>query len=223
MNRHSNKGRRMRLAGGRGAPGLLVVMLGLLLAAPLLAADPDDEVPNWRVYAEAEDVPRIEQALARARVTLEALPANEYGVAERPQVLAFLDAEALPRPAERLHGEWRCRSIQVNAYGLFSYPRFRCRILPDGALLAFNKLSGSQRRSGELFVDAPGRWVFLGGSHVNEDEPRGYTRRGDLEGEGSIESRASDTVGILETLADGRLRMIFDADGESVELYELSR
>lgn len=198
--------------------------LGLIFwtTQPLMAgSDPAARSAQWRAQIDPEDLPRVELAIERARAVLEALPESEYGVKERPQIRALLDAPTLDRPDDRLLGNWRCRSIQIQSLGLFSYPYFRCRILRDGDLLAFNKLSGSQRRSGELFPDGPGRWVFLGGSHVNDDEPRGYSRRSDAGVDGSIDSRASDSVGLLETLADGRLRIVFDANASSVELYEL--
>jgi len=83
-----------------------------------------------------------------------------------------------------------------------------------------SKLSGSQRRSGSLHADGSGMWVFHGGGHVNDDPPRHYSGFVD-----ASESQDSDSVGLLQTLADGRFRMLLDADAdsESFELYVLER
>lgn len=200
-----------------------VAALALFLLNALQPAFAADTDAGWRTHIDPEDLPKVEHALERARVVLEAIPPSEYGVAERPQLRAFLDAATMNRPDERLVGDWRCRSIQINSLGLYSYPYFRCRIQRNGARLAFAKLSGSQRRSGALYADGPGRWVFLGGSHVNDDPPRGYSRLDDGKAAGAGDSRASDSVGVLETLADGRVRIVFDAGDDSVELYEMQR
>ena len=79
----------------------------------------------------------------------------------------------------------------------------------------FTKTSGSQRRHGQIYPFSDNRWVFMGGQSVNEDPLRSYS---------VLESRAADpqvdTVGLVETLQDGRIRIIFDAQDEQVEFYD---
>lgn len=176
------------------------------------------EAAPWRGLIHAEHVPAVDQGNARATAVLEQLSPGDYGFAERDQVAALLDAQSIVRPPGRLLADWRCRSIQVNRYGIFSYRPFRCRIRQVEGEWDFSKLSGSQRRSGSLYADGPGKWIFLGGSHVNDDPPRHYSGLAD-----ATQSQESDSVGILQTLADGRLRMLLDADSESFELYVLER
>jgi len=62
--------------------------------------------------------------------------------------------------------------------------------------------------------------VFLGGRSVNDDPYRAYSGTlSDLDGE----RLQDDSIGLLETLRDGRIRIIFDASEQAVEFYELSR
>jgi len=192
----------------------LAVVAALVLSGALRA----EQVDVWRSLIHAEHLAAVEQAPARAKAVLAQLGSDDYGYTELDQVRALLDAETSARPADRLLGKWRCRSIQINDYGIFSYPPFRCQIRQVEGEWDFRKLSGSQRRSGSLYLDSPGNWVFLGGSHVNDDPPRHYSGF-----EGSIQSQPSDSVGTLQTLADGQLRMLLDADSGSFELYLLER
>lgn len=189
-----------------------------LAAAPLAA----DELIDWRDLARQEDQPRIDAALETARSALQGLSDQAYGLDERPMLLALLDADTRPVNADTLQGNWRCRSLQVDTQlGVFTYRYFRCRIGRDAwSRPIFEKLTGSQRRNGYLYPDQQGGWVFLGARTVNDDPQRQYSAILEDADESDLEH---DSVGVLQQLKDGRLRMIFDASERGVELYELVR
>lgn len=151
------------------------------------------------------------------------LPKDAYGLGDLKQVRELVSGEALPLKRSELAGSWRCRSLQVQNLGVFVYPYFKCRITdgPDG--LRFEKISGSQRRSGLLFPDGDRRFVFLGGQTVNDDPTHPYSALMEgFDGE-DPEATEMDTVGVLQKKAKGRFVMIFDATTEGYELYELVR
>lgn len=187
----------------------------LLCLMPLLACADD----GWRGVMHDAHEASIDAAHQRASGVLAQLPADAYGRGDLPQALALLQAASRKGDHDALLGRWRCRSIQVDRTGVFAYPLFRCQIeLTEDGTLSFTKASGSQRRHGQIYPSADGNWVFLGGQSVNDEPYRAYSATfGGDDGEGL------DSVGLLETLKDGRLRMILDASEERVEFYELSR
>lgn len=195
--------------------GLWVLLVGLGLSAGSARAD-------WRDVALPEDQNRVDAGAQRAREVLDQLAPTAFGLDERPLLRALLDAPAVAVGEARLLGDWRCRSLQVSvSLGVFTYPAFRCRIrLDEHGKPFFEKRSGSQRRSGYLYPNEAGHWVFLGGRTVNEEAQRPYSANTP---EPDAEARSHDSAGVLEALKDGRLRMILDADARGVELYELQR
>lgn len=196
------------------------VALALLFCLASAAADGADE-DGWRMVMHDVHEPMIDRAAERAGAALDSLPDDAYGRADLEAAQALLAAPAKAAEYERLLGDWRCRSLQVDPNGLFAYPAFRCRIeLTEDGTLAFTKTSGSQRRHGQLYPHHDGGWVFLGGRSVNDEPYRFYSAIG---GQSDAESLADDSVGRVEMLADGRVRMVLDADGERAELYELKR
>jgi hypothetical protein len=176
---------------------------------------------DWRDVALPEDQNRIDASAAAATAALDRLGADAFGLDERPLLRALLDAGTQTAEESRLLGDWRCRSLQVSvSLGVFTYPAFRCRIrLDEHGKPYFEKLSGSQRRSGYLYANEDGQWVFLGARTVNDQPQRRYSaNQADAD-----RTREHDSVGTLEALTNGRLRMILDAGDEGVELYELRR
>lgn len=119
-----------------------------------------------------------------------------------------------------LAGEWKVRSLQGTRYGVFPYPWFKARITPRDGRLFFEKLSGSQRRSGWLLpgADAATDWIFLGGASVNEDAQVGYSKA-----DGAPAPRDSDTVARVWGIAEGRVLMLLDVSADSYEVYQLKR
>jgi hypothetical protein len=160
-----------------------------------------------------DPLPYVE--LVNANLAPEAPGREELG-----KVRELTGGEALPVKRSELVGSWRCRSIQASSLGIFAYPFFRCRISESPEGLRFQKVTGSQRRSGYLFEDGGRRFVFLGGQHVNDDPARFYSgMSGDFDGE----DLAMDTAGILQKKGKDRFLMILDAGPEKYELYELVR
>ncbi|GMU44740.1 MAG: hypothetical protein AMXMBFR25_27260 [Lysobacterales bacterium] len=196
---------------------LPAVALALLLPAIAHTADED----GWRAVMHDTHEPMIDHAVERATSALDGLADDTYGRSDQTLARALLAAEPKAVEYEALLGDWRCRSLQVEPNGLFVYPAFHCTIaLTEDGVLIFTKISGSQRRHGQLYPHAAGGWVFLGGRSVNDDPYRSYPF--DSEDTGS-DGFANASVGRVELLKDGRVRMILDADGERAELYELKR
>lgn len=193
-------------------------LLAVLCLAPLAALADD----GWREVMQDAHEASIDAAHERAHRALEHLAPDAYGRSDAPGALALLDAPLRVTDYAALLGNWRCRSTQVDSSnGVFAYPAFRCVVeLTEDGTLVFTKTSGSQRRHGQIYPSGEGRWVFLGGQSVNDEPYRSYSG---LSGDADGEDQALDSVGLVETLKDGRVRMIFDAQAESVEFYELSR
>lgn len=118
-------------------------------------------------------------------------------------------------------GNWRCRSFQANALGLYDYPAFNCLIRAEGEQWIFSKTTGSQRRHGKLYRDGVNRLVFLGGSSVNDD-PHGVYSRADA-GSAAAEPLESDSYGFVIQRGPRHLVMLLDTDGASYEVLELTR
>jgi hypothetical protein len=147
--------------------------------------------------------PEIPRSDADAKATVEELLAEPH----RP-----LDAAALT-------GDWKVRSLQGARYGVFPYPWFKARITRRDGRLFFEKLTGSQRRSGWLLPpeDGTGDWYFVGGASVNEDPQVPYSKAA------GADPRDSDTVGTAWGIAEDRVLMLLDVSDESYEVYQLKR
>ena len=191
-------------------------LLLLVFALPLHAAN-----DGWRETAIDVHEARIDAAHARAASVLQSVGPDAYGREEIPKVRAVLAASTMKRKYDALLGKWRCASTQIGADGVFAYPPFRCEIdLTEDGTLQFAKTSGSQRRHGQLFPFTDHGWVLLGGSTVNDEPIQAYSGTlADTDGE----SMQFDTVGLAETLSDGRIRIILDAEEDRVEIYTLAR
>ena len=100
-----------------------------------------------------------EQALS----VLENLPSDAYGLNEKVMVKKLLTSKNLRITNQELLAYKRVRSIQVSNMGIFSYPYFACRFKRKDGKLFFEKISGSQRKSGYVYDYKPKSKVFLGG------------------------------------------------------------
>ncbi len=191
-------------------------LLLLCVALPLNAAN-----EGWRETAHDFHENRVDEAHSRASAVLDAVGPDAYGREEIPKVQTLLAARTMKRKHEALLGKWRCASTQIGADGIFAYPPFRCEIgITEEGTLQFAKTSGSQRRHGQLFPYTDDGWVLLGGSSVNDDPLRMYSG---VFADSDEETLQFDTVGLAETLADGRIRIILDAHEDRVEIYTLAR
>ena len=120
---------------------------------------------NWREIASETDRERLRDWRTAFTGALGAATrAGHAADIAREGVLLQPDA-ALGGPLP--NGTYRCRVIQLGAKseGLLdyvSYPPFTCRVIQQGTLQSFAKLTGSQRQVGLIFPYDAVRQVFLG-------------------------------------------------------------
>lgn len=193
------------------------LLLPLLLAATCGAAAAED-ARLAQVWPEHQQRLREPQKIVDAVNADPGIPRSD---AEAKAVVEELLAEAhLPLDGKALLGEWRVRSLQGTRYGVFPYPWFKARVTQRDGKLFFEKLTGSQRRSGWLLppADAKGDWYFVGGASVNEDPQVGYSKA-----DGASEARSSDSVGLAWGIAEDRVLMLLDTRGDDYEIYQLKR
>jgi Domain of unknown function (DUF4893) len=179
--------------------------------------------------AQAAD-PRLQQVWPEHQARLgdvSALVAQVNGAKDIPASDADAKAVAeellaepqLPLDAAALKGDWKVRSIQGGRYGIYAYPWFKARVTEREGKLFFEKLTGSQRRSGWLLPpQGQGSWILLGGATVNEDPQVAYSREA-----GAQMAQSSDTVGQVWGIAEGRVLMLLDASADGYEIYQLKR
>ena len=146
-----------------------------------------------------------EQALS----VLEHLPSDAYGLNEKVMVKKLLTSKNLRITNQELLAYKRVRSIQVRNMGIFSYPYFACRFKRKDGKLFFEKISGSQRKSGYVYDNKPNSKVFLGGWSVNDEPQTTY------------DSDHSEP-GMIYKIGVNRIIMVFlSPDEQSFEIYEL--
>lgn len=118
-------------------------------------------------------------------------------------------------------GDWRCRTIKLGGMTPSRvYGWFRCRIVDRGGVLAFEKVSGTQRMAGLLYPEGEG-YVYLGASWVKGEPPHRYSGN-----EASLGAHATpdDQVGVLHATAAGaRIEMPFPVQESTFDVIELRR
>lgn len=147
---------------------------------------------DWRTVATLADRERLRKwrsvwldALAGARASGAGPAIAAQGELLVPDVSL---ADPLPPP-----GSYRCRVFKLGAKSrgmrdFTAYPHFSCRIERDGALLRFEKTSGSQRPVGRIFPGIAGRPVFLGTLMLgDETRPIAYGRDVDRDMAGFVD------------------------------------
>ncbi len=145
----------------------------------------------------------------KAWETLSTVSSGSYGYAEKTDVERLLNAKTYPVTPEEMISFRRVRSIQIDARdGIFSYPYFKCRFRKIDKKVFFEKTTGSQRKSGNLYQNGPHSLIVLGGWSVNDDPQTAY---------GSENSIA----GTVYKIGEGKAIMIFPTENNRVEIYEL--
>lgn len=136
---------------------------------------------------------------------------ESYGVSatirDRAALHRIMDAVTISVDDASMLGWWECRTIKVGGgfAGLVVYSWFDCRVSVRNGFLFFEKRSGSQRLSGRLYQDGPGRRILLSAPTYNNDAQRLYSGP-----QGGIDDpQKQDKPGILQQLEDGRLRIVF--------------
>jgi len=180
--------------------GALAGALIIVAAAP--AAAKDDIPADWRRVATSNDRTRLRntrqawlEALAKARAAGQAKAIAAQG-------LLFDPDRALPG-AKPPAGDYRCRVFKLGGQrpgnrDFTAYPAFRCRIDPEGEMLSFYKIGGSQRPAGLVFDDGGDRQIFLGTLSLGDEElPMDYGR--DVN---------RDMAGIVQRIGPRRWRLV---------------
>ncbi|HWA92400.1 MAG TPA: DUF4893 domain-containing protein [Rhizomicrobium sp.] len=132
-------------------------------------------------------------------------------------------AEALSAPVTGgpVTGSWRCRTIKSGgAMPPMTYAWFRCRIVEHEGMLAFEKLSGTQRMAGLLYPEGNG-YVYLGASWVKGEPAHRYSGNG-----ASFGARATpdDQIGMLYATATGaRIELPYPVQESDFDVIELRR
>ena len=116
---------------------------------------------------------------------------------------ALLDPDAALAGAPPAPGRYRCRTIKLGSgtpgmLSYIAYPHFACTIEDQGGVLAFNKVSGSQRPVGLIFPGDGPRRIFLG-TLVLGDETRALDYGNDA---------TRDMAGAVERIGENRWRLI---------------
>lgn len=177
---------------------LSTLLLSIALAStPATAQEirPDDRARLDRLDAAAG------QALRQVLAT-----GSDEEVAAATRALRGPALPADPAQAGTMDGDWTCSMVKIGGnLPLVAYPPFRCRIAAANGVVHFDKLTGSQRTSGTMrLID--GRWIYLGSTFVQGEQPRRYD---DFPAE--IDTQAGETlpdVGLLEMTGEGQARLL---------------
>lgn len=176
----------------------------------------DETEKEWAVMAQAGDTDKILDCFKTVDAAngLKRESEEDVGEIQRLQTILNLKKENITK--KDLLGLGKVRSIQVGRLGVFKYPYFNCRFKEKEAGLFFEKTSGSQRRSGIVFIDEPTQWVFLGGWSVNDDPQHRYSSL--------IGSKVTkhDSVGVF-IKRGSRILAIFPRGAASYEVYEFKK
>jgi hypothetical protein len=188
-------------------PLLLLFALVGILFVPLYvrAATVQPETVSeaaWRSVATEGDRQRIRGWRQTWREGLRAARRGHARDVAREGALLDPDAAQLnPAPPP---GAYRCRTIKLGSVGSpaldwVAYPEFRCRISREGAVLHFDKLTGSQRPRGHIYPGGTRRMIFLGSLQLGDERqvlPYGNDPRRDM-------------AGIIERVGERRWRLVF--------------
>lgn len=139
------------------------------------------------------------------------LEENDIDTVKISQISELVNCIKHPINKNELTGYNKVKSIQCNTMGpgIAEYGFFPCRFYFRNNKIFFQKIGGSQRKSGYLYRKDEFSYVFLGAWSVNENPTTEYG------GEYS-------TAGIMYKVAPDTLVIIFIGDSE-YEIYFISR
>jgi hypothetical protein len=135
------------------------------------------------------------EALAKARAAGQGRAIAAQGV--------LFDPDRALAGAKPPAGDYRCRVFKLGGQrpgnrDFTAYPAFRCRIDPEGEMLSFYKIGGSQRPAGLVFDDGRYRQIFLGTLSLGDEEnPMDYGRDANR-----------DMAGIVQRIGPRRWRLV---------------
>ncbi|MGJ8529180.1 DUF4893 domain-containing protein [Maritalea sp.] len=108
-------------------------------------------------------------------------------------------------------GNYKCRTIKLggNISALVSYSFFDCRISADGEQLKLEKLTGSQRFTGELFVQKDGI-AYKGAGHYGYEQPNQYVGDSDRDQVGCLVQSVGKPESLILELPKPFFESVFD-------------
>lgn len=148
----------------------LAMLVALPAIAPLACAVPDLAAIS---PFDADRMNGLENA--RTRGLAEALLSES---APDRELVSHLFAPGIAPQAPLPDGDYRCRTIKLGGLlPLTAYSFFDCRISGNGTKI--EKLTGSQRFSGELLASQASGRFYRGALHYGDENPRPYREDGD--------------------------------------------
>lgn len=185
----------------------LPLIAGLLLSLPGCAVyrEATGTAPpatgTWQSVATDADRQRIRNW---HRAWDEALPLARKADARAiaGDALLFDPDRALPDPTLPA-GRYHCRTFKLGSAGtavrdFTAYPPFDCTVSDEGEVKSLHKVTGSQRPTGLIFPNVPGRSIFLGTLILgDETAPLRYGLDPDR-----------DMIGYIERIAARRWRLV---------------
>ena len=186
---------------------MVIRTLILLLAASACSASTQQsrlrQAPvDWKGVATRSDMDRITSWRTAFVAALgDARKAGHGAAIAREGALLDPDAGQIAPPPPP--GNYRCRTIKIGAGGpgllsFIAYQPFACTIEDQGGVLAFTKVSGSQRPVGLIFPGNGPRRIFLG-TLVLGDETRALDY---------VDDKDRDMAGAVERVGEQRWRLI---------------
>lgn len=183
---------------------LPALLLAGLFVLDQTAQAEENPPPSWPSVLSSSDRQRLESTENQLKPMLNEhqQSADEETRNEALNVYRILLEAPEPLAEANLTGNWKCRSIQIDAESIFGYPNFKCAVRKTADGLFLEKVSGSQRISGYLLRQDDSHLVFAGGSTVNDEPQVSYSA---LE---HAPPRESDTVALVRSTPDGFVLLI---------------
>ena len=176
----------------------------------------DETEKEWAVLSHHAALNKVSTCFKTVKAASFVKYRNEEEDLELQRISKILSHKEEKITAKDLLGLRKVRSIQIGRLGVFNYPYFVCKFKQKEEGLFFEKTTGSQRKSGIVFVDEPTQMVFLGGWSVNDDPQKPYS--------GLVGSKVTkyDSVGVF-VKRGGRILAVFPKGPKSYEVYEFSK
>ena len=164
------------------------------------------DIADWRnILDEEERVALVSGFFENAINALQTVDSNEEGWAD---AMKWLKAKPMTITADELMDYKKVRSTQFPQFGITRYSFFKCRFYYEGNTLWFDKISGSQRKIGELYRCSDQQIVFNGIWYIGNESKQWDSQH-----------RIS---GMMKKVAPGKIIILFNDNGK-YEIYDLSK
>lgn len=187
------------VTGATSRPRFRLALAGLAACASVFAAAPAVADGAFPKMLSEVDKQRLDEYQDVRRITLEYV--RKHGSpADVKMVDGVMAGNAQKIEAAKMAGDWRCRVIKLSQkpnLPIVAYSDFKCRITDDGAGLALQKLTGSQRTNGTFYDINDKKLAYVGA--VSLGDANKVTKYG--------ESQESNEVGYLIPVSAKRMRL----------------